>query len=683
MGFIIKENELEKIRELIKKDGKVRNMWFDLNTRVNSHIQPVSELWQKGYSQIMIEGDTQEWWHLIWERLSDVAFVQTVKPAKRTKKWLRDTVLDIIRKPADDWVGPWFRERTEPLIGHLETSHVGVAVATVLDLCPEIFTEEEIEEIKENLKEKCQILCLNWINRTLERHSHINNWFMVLINGYGTVSAVLGDDQGVRKTIDFYHTASRLYNEDSYGESIQYWNYATIHLSHLYEVLVRYNPDLESELDYSCYMDCLPWVVSSFMYMKQLAGWGREYPRTINFGDSAAIFRPTADILLHIAYRAREDDPQKAGMARWLFETTYKIDLPPYDRASFGFFNQYQFMSFLLYDKATSSLSPENADLPLTSSFATGTVINRNKWENPDTVLGIQGGYNRLNVASHRHGDQNSFILSHLKERFFVDPGHCCYRLKTQAFSKSTASHNTWLFEDEEGNLYQQKEVSGNIFVGKSPLNRLMIVGKQNNISVTRSDASDVYGKPVTKAERTWIMAMPNALFIVDRIKSEKPVSVRSNFLFNNRDNKLKYNIATDTKLVFRRNKAAMKFFQVDSRSRGEVNKSKLSYSWGYVHDCYHPLPNQPGQGAEGSAVIFTYANDYSCDHLIIYAIAMDSEEKITGWHIKQIEENVFLIEPPEKEGGYSLQMAEDKIIVKDNYKGLSYEVFEDKFLTE
>lgn len=443
MGIMINQAELEQVKKFIQQgNNKVSELWDGLyertmkNTSVSGLLQP---------------GDTQEWWHLIWERLSDAAFVQAVKPSDKLKEWLRCVVLEVCAKSLDEWIGPWFRSRKNPPEGQLETSHVAVAIATVYDLCPEIFTEEELTVIKDSLRTKGQEPCRVYVENKVAERGHINNWFMVLLNGFGTVAAVLDDKAAVNKAVEYYKTAASLYNKDSYGESVQYANYATIHLSHLNEVLVRYNPKLESRLDRFCYVRLIPWQVSSFIYMKPLQGWGdEEYPRAVNFGDSTAIYRPSGDVLLHIAARAKDTSPKDAGLARWLFEKTYKnTRLEPTERATFGFFNTFQFYSLLLYSQAADPMTPEQAGLPLTAAFETGTVVVRDGWQGAKTILGIQAGYEPNNVTSHRHLDQNSFMLAHLKERFFIDPGHCCYRLKTQAYSISAEYHNTWTFEVE------------------------------------------------------------------------------------------------------------------------------------------------------------------------------------------------------------------------------------------
>ena len=657
MAIWCKEGELENLRSRLG-DGKLHALWLGLRERA---------LAQAAYPGLMQPEDTQMWWHLVWERLSDVAFLQAMEPTPALGRWLKAVTLEIARKPLDEWIGPWFRPRLEPVQGHLETAHVGLALATVVDLCPDLFDGHEIAEIKEALAAKCQIPCRNWLDARLNPLQPTQNWFMVLLNGYGTVSAVLDDREGVAYAVRGFGVAAQLYNQDSYGESLQYWNYASLHLSHLYEVLVRYDESLAEALDLGCYARCIPWAAQSLMYLKPLAGWGEEArPRSANFGDSAALFRPTGDLLLHVANRARDRYPREAGLARWLFETTYahvKADLP--HGASFGFLNTYQFPALLLYADAAGPLSPGQADLPLTAAFETGDVIVRDRWDGPRTVLAVHGGYQPLNCTTgHRHLDQNSFILAHLQERFFADAGHCCYRLMTQAFSKSTKSHNTWIFQEAdkgERERIQQRPVQGSALEPIAPLNRLLLAKHLDDISVIRSDAALAYGDPIQQAERTWILAGPHALFIVDRIGASKPIQVEATFLLNNRDNRLKYNIASETRLVFRRNGAAIKFFLVRCRSDETESPAGLTFSWGYMHDCYHPLPNQKGQGAEGSGMFFTYTTQKACEsHLMVYAIAMDALDPIVKWHIRDLGEEGIYVEPPAKVGGYSMRFLGD-----------------------
>lgn len=647
--------------------------------------------------------DTNEWWHVAWERLSDAAFVCFLADKSdnfhqiieahglthemelvRLREWLRLVVLDIVRKSADEWIGPSFRKRTKPLLGQLETAHAGIAVATVFDLCPDLFTALESDEIREALMTKPQKLCQEWLDITIERQKIHSNWFMALLNGYGTVSAILGDRAGVEKSVENYSLAAKLYNRDSYGESLQYWNYATLHLAHLFEVLVRYSPSLESQLDVSCYTRCIPWVVSSFLGMKHLTNWGElAYPHSLNWGDSAAIFRPTADLLLHISRRAKISMPKEAGLASWLFQETYQDPkLGPDDRATFGFFNNFLFSTLLNWKYAENVITPEQANLPLAKRFENGNVIVRDRWNNPSTVLSVQAGYEPLRACAHRHEDQNSFILSHGGESFFVDPGHCCYRLDIQAQSKSAASHSTWNFITKTGSILKQNLAQGSLYKDLPVLNKFKLLAQEGSMTAINSDAADVYGKyckPIQRAQRTWILCGANSIFLIDRIVSKESIAVQASFLLNNREGELQTQVVTPRHLIFSRGDVAIKFVLVSAISRNYFwhprsplyldgknpdTGATFSQRHSYVHEFYHPQPNQKGQGAEESGKIYAWTTPIAREHLLIYAIAMDNIKHIGDWQVKTLNNYKVLLSSPSQKESFQLETKQNGCLI-------------------
>ncbi|WP_375471104.1 heparinase II/III family protein, partial [uncultured Nostoc sp.] len=103
-------------------------------------------------------------------------------------------------------------------------------------------------------------------------------------------------------------------------------------------------------------------------------------------------------------------------------------------------------------------------------------MIVRDRWHNTSTVLAVQAGYEPLRSSGHRHEDQNSFILSYGSEDFFVDPGHCCYRLDIQAHSKSAPHHSTWTFITKKGASLKQKPILGSIYKKAPVLNKLKLL---------------------------------------------------------------------------------------------------------------------------------------------------------------------------------------------------------------
>ncbi|WP_135552878.1 heparinase II/III domain-containing protein [Paenibacillus cymbidii] len=327
-------------------------------------------------------------------------------------------------------------------------------------------------------------------------------------------------------------------------------------------------------------------------------------------------------------------------------------------------------------------LSLEQAELPLLSAFASGRVIARDSWRDPLTVLAVQGGGSEpQRVGAHCHEDAISFMLMHRQERFFVDPGYCCRLLQTQEQARSTAQLGTWRFLAEQpgaGSLQLgQHEAGGDVLrpAARRAYNR--IVTQRGGVHVIRCEASELYGAPIRRAERTWIAVMPHVLFIVDRIEAEQAVQVESAFVVNNCDNQLQLKVAAETKLVLRRGGAGMKFFQVHASSGSEPNAGRLSRGWEYAHDRNDPQPTRPGQGAEGSAVILRYTSEsFRRSHTIVYAAAMDDTDTVRHWHIIPLSQRHFYVEPPAKSGGYSLELADDDaLIVHDRTAGKAHRI--------
>ena len=140
-----------------------------------------------------------------------------------------------------------------------------------------------------------------------------------------------------------------------------------------------------------------------------------------------------------------------------------------------------------------------------------------------------------------------------------------------------------------------------------------------------------------------FICRLPDVIFIIDRIEADLPVKVVSHFVTNNRENGLDLHIADDYRIVLRRGGAGVKFFTFGDMS--------MSQRWGFVHDYYHPQPNQAGQGKEGSAYIFDYtSSEFAVEHINIHVIVMSDTETIRGWHIKRHDDDIVVTSPGERE---------------------------------
>ena len=588
--------------------------------------------------------DSTSWYYPAAEYLSDAAMLHCLYPDEKLAAWIKSVTLGIARTSEHDWAGPAFRDHSKPYTGHLETAHLCWALAAVLDLAGEIFTIIEKKEIETALAEKGLELCERWI----QKNTHLANWRGIMVSGVVVAAAVLGNEEILDAYIpELQQCAAAFQPDGSYAESLQYGNYLAFALMLGYESLIRRYPAKAVQLDVSAYAKGIKWIVSSMFYAKPVDAWGAEpRARAANFNDSAALFRSSGDLLLHIA--ARHNDVSEAGLAFYLFEKYYRPILyqGPHDLATFGMRNDWGFLTLPLLTHHVQAVTPQAALLPLTVSFSNGHGFMRDKWDGK-TIVAVNGGGDGLYGPGHLHGDVNSFILVHRNERILADPGHSCYRNLIHGLESASQTHNTCTFlveKDKLGlqedlakaTLLEQKSVLGrrqivNATIGEpiSRGNKRLISAELGSVSVIGCEAAVIYGQPLTEFSRFWILAGSNILFIVDKITAAKPVTTVWNWLVNNRDGKTSFETA-DHVLTARRGNAGMKLFQpADTRLSFPV--------YAYLHDAYHVEPNQPGEGKPGSGLLFRHTEkESSSERITVTAIAMDMPASIDSWQLEK-----------------------------------------------
>ena len=184
------------------------------------------------------------------------------------------------------------------------------------------------------------------------------NWNCVLLAGFTVTAAVLDDQKALAEAAAWLPVAEDHFQKDgSYGESIQYANYAAYSIMLTHEALIR--KSLLKTTSFEPYARIVNWASYALFYRKPLSGWPvMDWPRSANFGDAAAVFRPSGDLLVHIAARARKELPLQAGLASWLFNTLYfpANEPGPHDLASFGFVNGFGFLSVIMLADAAPHL---------------------------------------------------------------------------------------------------------------------------------------------------------------------------------------------------------------------------------------------------------------------------------------------------------------------------------------
>ncbi|MEV0849626.1 heparinase II/III family protein [Streptomyces sp. NPDC049954] len=647
--------DVRRVLDLCRKDPRAQGMLDVLTQR--------AERWASSPT-LVDPGDAAarvDWWYVCWERLSDVALVQALMPDERRAAWLTDEVMRICGLPADEWTGPSFRPRSSPPVGTLETAHIGLGVTTVLELCPDLFDEAQRRLVEQALVSKGLEPCRRFLegNERVpgdgETAPDVCNWYLVLLNGYAAMALATGSDADIETLPGRFRFGAALCQDDSYAEWVQYWGYAILHLTHLYELVIAAGVPGVSPEWITPLGNALPWVAQSVMFEQKRSSWGEgRYTAMVNFGDTALTGRPPADALLCLArFLPHSGGTGHQGLARWLFETTYAdFELMPGGASTFGFFNGISWRSLNHLADAAEPVSPSAAGLATGQGFSTGAVVVRDSWQDTRTVLAARTGHDKLPTVSHRHADDGSFVLGHRGEVLFTDPGHCCYRLQAESDAKSASAHTGWSFSDPSTGetVTQSLPLTVEAQGGRVGPRLVDSPSVQGPVTVFSADLAAAYrDSAVVRARRTWISWLPHVVLIVDEIDTRHPLVVHSHFVINNRDDHLRTNRATDSRLVFRRGEAAAKFFQLASETDQRPSMSPVQTRWSALHDIYSPHPNSPGQGKEGSGEVHTFSSATAgSHHRSVYSIILDEESAIQGWHIWLRSGNVAVVQRPE-----------------------------------
>jgi hypothetical protein len=668
MSIFLTQIEIDQINRK-RSHRKYSNLYWGMLGRVKKYCHNPG---------LLNHDTTTEWWHHAAEYVTEVAWAYRFGAQNETvKSWLRSTTLELVRRPDDDWVGPFFRKRLgSPESGNLETTHLSIAVSIAYDLCPEIFTENEQEEIRQKLQHVAIPLCREW----LKSNTKLANWRCILLAGLAVPAAVLGDEETLAFALEEYKLCLNVIQPDgSYSESLQYSNYCYFGLMYAYESLVRAKPELADDISIEPYAKAVTWFVHSYFYNKPLDGWGPyPRPRSANFNDSAAIFGADPDLLMHISARVKDSMPEIAGMARWMFDKLY-IQNPaqgPFDLNTFGFVNRYSFLSMLYYPQAAEPLAPDEAGLPLTAYYTNGDCLAKNSWDENEsrTILAFRGAPDGMYGPGHLHADLNSLILVHNKERMLADTGHSCYRNAIHnGYECLTQSHNTCTFRMGGTTIQQHLYPKRLIDTAKKPeppidrKAKQLIAARADDLSVFGADAAGAYDDVVETFERFTILCGEHALFVIDRIQSSKPVKACWNWLLNNRDGQLEYKLIHPDRIVARRGGAGMKLFHI-----GPAEPEGPKY--GHIHDAYHPLPSQRGEGASGSGRHFTWvSHEEATEFQRIHAIALDDYGPVVSWHLRYRSDTDISLEGQDE--NWDLLLEENRIVVTETFSGRTYVV--------
>ena len=141
--------------------------------------------------------------------------------------------------------------------------------------------------------------------------------------------------------------------------------------------------------------------------------------------------------------------------------------------------------------------------------------------------------------------------------------------------------------------------------------------------------------------------------------------------MVNNRDGQTQWQ-KEKASLTVTKNQAGMKLFHGGSGS--------FSYPvYGFLHDAYHPEPNQLGEGKSGDALVFRFTEGQKLTtRTVVHAIALDEPSLLENWQFEQNESDFILKSNTRK---WTLKLNENNGFSVISGHGRTWDIVNEKFV--
>ena len=239
MKHFFREMEIERLKNAPK--GSMQELLFRaFRARVYEETR---------FPGVVQPGDIKEWFHVCQGRCEGAAFIWYIDRNEALGKWIHDTALWIRDQDAGEWIGPWFRNHSQPYVGMLETAHITAALCGILDMAGELFTEAEKDSIILALREKGMVPCQRYCDEVLSGKRKFNNFYHVILGGFARAALLLEDREATEYVLQNVLRCADMYSGDSYGETLHYSDYASTNYCWLNEYILRLLPEAADKVN--------------------------------------------------------------------------------------------------------------------------------------------------------------------------------------------------------------------------------------------------------------------------------------------------------------------------------------------------------------------------------------------------------------------------------------------------
>ncbi len=454
----------------------------------------------------------------------------------------------------------------------------------------DLFSPEELAEVKQALRTKALIPMLNYLEDTKD----VNNFLSVVANGTYITGKYLEDPRacqaGKEALLRFINHSVE--DDGSYGEGSGYFLFP---MNNLLGAVAAMTPaERKQFFEQSGLRHSPEWLAYPYLYSTE------ENSRDLRvvYGDNSYQERPPL-LLLAMLSDVRHD-PLAAWLGRYFS-----------GRGDSWQNSDWRWAVVHLAEAAeTQGKSPEQRNLPLIRGFENGENFIRSSWKRDSTVLSLYtAGPTRVRYA-HQRPERNSINLGAYGEYLIVSPHSASYRSPIHYnYDKSTLSANTIRIDNRDqlfpfrGNSWGK---APSYAVYGRPAGRLARLESGPEFDVLAGDARLCYKEKPETALRTILYRRRHDYFVVvDRMSVKQGThTYTALWHFNNRDGKLSGDGETGETVLLKRPRAdlAVSTFADCSLTR--------TWSDGYMHGIRRDYsPGGQYEGKPGSARVLNVSN--------------------------------------------------------------------------
>lgn len=576
------QQTLRKLYKFFKEDRDGQKEWKSLTEKT---IKVISA-WD------MRAVNNRRYVYTIGEVLKPLAKVYVFTGNELISDFICAHLKRVAPMPIDFWVHAELRRliKDKPQ-GYIETSYVNQAMGTLLNAVRRNLTDEELATFESAWYQKGYIPGLNWLEANPD---FTGNFKAVVAIGVMYASRYFNDPQGWQKGVEglkFYMDNAILPDGSNY-EGYGYFDYPVLQILKVTSIMTP--EEISSLFAGTGLKGSQSWRVAGMLLGKDENGHPGVFRMT--FGDNVScrkIWHCTDGPVL--LARSVCQDPVSA----WVFKNWKQTS------TQYGFLLQQKFAG-----ADVKPLSPEEAGIPLMTTFDSGDCYIRSGWGDEDAVLAFKamnGNYEKK-IYTHARPEINSINLGAFGEYLICNAASASYRSPI----RNEHDVRTWranvVTVDGKDQLFPYKWFEP---LGSFGYPKAEIVRKEelpDGGFILSNEAKGAYATPMKQATRT-IRYVPKGHFYIvkDVLVSEDGASHRFDhrfFIFNHDFKTVITKVGSQFKIE--RPKADL-YIAVDGSS-----KFKFEYRDAYIHGLsgrdYDP--DGPNQGKLGSAK----GLQWSCD---------------------------------------------------------------------